>query len=85
MEEFKTSSVAWKWKFRLLELGMEEFEPNSMLGIGNGGVRDQFRRWESGMEEFEQSSRFGIANEQVRVIFRFLESGMEVWVLESGM
>ena len=25
-------------KFRRLVLGMEEFEPSSMFGIGNGGV-----------------------------------------------
>ena len=29
-------------KFRLLELGIEEFEPSSRLGIGNGGVRAKF-------------------------------------------
>ena len=47
---------------------MEEFEPSSRLGIGNGGVRAKFdacnRKWrsssqvrslESGMEEFEPS------------------------------
>ena len=31
---------------------MEEFEPSSMPGIGNGGVRAKLRRLESGMEEF---------------------------------
>ena len=48
---------------------MKEFELSSMLGIGNGGVRDKFVAWnrklkssskvrelESGMEEFEPSS-----------------------------
>ena len=64
---------------------MEEFEPSSWLGIGNGGVRAQFRSRESGMEEFEQSSKLGIGNELVRVKFRCLESGMEVRGLESGM
>ena len=54
---------------------MEEFEPSSMFGIGNGGVRVMFEAWnrkwrssnlvrclESEIEEFEQSSRFGIGN-----------------------
>ena len=48
---------------------MEEFEPSSRLGIGNGGVRVKFDAWirkwrslsqvrclESEMEEFEPSS-----------------------------
>ena len=41
---------------------MEEFEPSSRLGIGNGGVRAQFRRLESGMEKFEPSSMNGNGN-----------------------
>ena len=45
---------------------MEEFEPSSMLGIENGGVRDKFRRLELGMEEFETSLRLRIGNEGVR-------------------
>ena len=45
-------------KVRCLESGMEEFEPSSMLGIGNGGVRSL----ESGMEEFEKSAKLGIGN-----------------------
>ena len=42
MEEFKLSSDAWnrEWKIssqvRCLESGLEEFEPSSKLGIGNG-------------------------------------------------
>ena len=48
---------------------MEEFEPSSRLGIGNGGVRAKFRRMESGMEEFELSSRIGIGNGGVRAKF----------------
>ena len=39
---------------------MEEFEPSSRLGIGNGGVRAKFRRLESKMVEFEPSSKLGI-------------------------
>ena len=83
--------IPWnrKWRssslVRSLESEMEDFEPSSMLGIGNGGVRAQFRRWESGMDEFEQSSKLGIGNERVRVKFRCLESGKEVRGLESGM
>ena len=44
MKEFEPSSDASdrKWKsssqVRGLESGMEEFEPSSKLGIGNGGV-----------------------------------------------
>ena len=38
------------------------FNPSSMLGIENVGVRAKFRRLESEMEEFEQSTRFGIGN-----------------------
>ena len=69
---------------------MEEFEPSSRLGIGNGGVRAKFEAWnrewrsssqvrglESGMEEFEPSSRLGIGNGGVRAKFRRLESEME--------
>ena len=65
----QTKFVAWnrKWRsssqFRSLKSEMEEFEPSSKLGIGNGGVRAQFRRWDSEMEEFGQSSRLGIENE----------------------
>ena len=65
----QTKFVSWnrKWRsssqFRRLESEMEEFEPSSRLGIGNGGVRAQFRHWESEMEEFGQSSRLGIGNE----------------------
>ena len=44
---------------------MEEFEPRSKLGIGNGGVRAKSRRLKSGIEEFETSSRLGIGNEGV--------------------
>ena len=44
---------------------MEEFEPSSMLGIRNGGVRAKFRRFESGMDEFETSLKLGIGNEGV--------------------
>ena len=72
MEEFEHSSSTVltlaignggdRVKFRLLELGMEEFEPSSRLGIGNGGVRAQFRRLESGIEKFEPSSRIGNGN-----------------------
>ena len=35
---------------------MQEFEPSSRIGIGNGGVQAKFRRLESGMVEFEPSS-----------------------------
>ena len=41
---------------------MEEFEPSSKLGIGNGGVRVKFRCLESEMEVFNHSSRLGIGN-----------------------
>ena len=44
---------------------MEEFEPSSKLGIGNGGVRDKFRRLELEMKEFETISKLGIGNEGV--------------------
>ena len=45
MEEFEQSSDAWNrerksWRqVRCLDSGMEEYEPCSKLGIGNGGVR----------------------------------------------
>ena len=68
---------------------MEEFEPNSMLKIGNG-VQAKFNAWnrdwkrsskvrslESEMEEFEQSSRLGMGNGGVPAKFRHLESEME--------
>ena len=73
MEEFGQSSDVWnrKWKsssqVRSLESGMEDFDPSSRLGIGNGGVRAHFRCLESGMKEFEQSSMLGIGNGRVRV------------------
>ena len=53
MEEFEPSWETWNrdWSssilVRCLESGMEEFEPSSLLGIGNGGVQAQFRRLES--------------------------------------
>ena len=70
---------------------MEEFEPSSRLGIGNGGVRAKFRHLEFEMEEFEPSTdtcnwewlssrlvpRLGSGNGGVRAKFRRLESGME--------
>ena len=57
-------------KSRLLDSGMEEFEPSSdvwnrewrsssqvlKLEISNGGVRGKFGRLELGMKEFESSS-----------------------------
>ena len=49
MEEFETSSDTWNWLCR-------SSSQVRMLGIRNGGVRDQLRRLESGMEEFEPSS-----------------------------
>ena len=48
---------------------MEEFEPSSMFGIGNGEVRAKFRLLESGMKEFETSSKLGIGNGGVRAKF----------------
>ena len=48
---------------------MEEFEPNSSLGIENGGVRAKFRCLESGKEEFEISSRLGMGNGGVQAKF----------------
>ena len=56
---------------------MEEFEPSTKFGIGNGGVRVKFRLLESGMEDFEPRSRLGIGNRGVRAEFRRLESEME--------
>ena len=55
IREWRSSS-----QVRCLESEMEEFEPSSKLGIGNGGVRAKFRSLESEMEEFETSSRLGI-------------------------
>ena len=52
---------------------MEEFEPSSTLGIGNGGVRTKFRYLELGMEEFKPSSMLGIGNGGVRAKFGHLE------------
>ena len=65
---------------------MEEFEPSSKLGIGNGGVRVKLRGFESEMEELKPSSdtwnrewksssqlpKLGIGNGRVRAKF-------EVW------
>ena len=48
---------------------MEDFEPISRLGIGNGGVPAKFRRMESGMKEFELISRIGVGNGGVRAKF----------------
>ena len=48
---------------------MVEFEPSSMLGIGNRGVRAKFGRLKSEREEFETSSRLGIGNGRVRANF----------------
>ena len=49
MEEIEPSSDSWNWEWkslsqvRGLESEMEEFEPSSMLGIGNGIVRAKFK------------------------------------------
>ena len=48
---------------------MEEYEPSSRLGIGNGEVRAKFRLLESRMKEFEPSSMLGIGNGGVRAKF----------------
>ena len=51
MEVFQPSSDVWNRELkssiqvRCLESGMEEFEPSSMLGIGNGKVRAKFEAW----------------------------------------
>ena len=66
MKEFESNSDAWNWEWKSLrqvrsfESEMEELEPSSRLGIGNGGVRAKFRRLESKLVEFEPSSRLGI-------------------------
>ena len=54
---FKARNREWKSSSqdRSLESEMEEFEPSSRFGIGNGGVRAKFRSLESGMEEFKPS------------------------------
>ena len=62
---------------------MVEFQPSSISGIGNGGVRAKFRHLESEMKKFEQSSKFGIGNGGVRAKFRHLESEMEEFVPSS--
>ena len=63
---------------------MEEFEPSSMLRIGNGGVRARFRDLESGMKEFE----LGIGNGGVRSQFdawnRKLRISNQVAILGIG-
>ena len=70
---------------------MEEFEPSSMLGIGNGGVRFKLKLLESGMEEFDSNfnswnrewrssskcSKLEIGNRAVTAKFRSLETGIE--------
>ena len=48
---------------------MEQFQPSSMFGIGNGGVRAKFRCLESVIEEFESSSKLGIGNGRVPAKF----------------
>ena len=60
MERVLDKFEAWnrEWmsssQVRGLESGMEEFEPSSKLGIGNGRVRFKLKHLESEMEEFEQ-------------------------------
>ena len=98
MNEFESNSDVWnrEWKFeawnwecrssihvRYLKSELEEFEPSSKLGIGNGGVRVTFRCLESGMVAFNPSSRLGIGNVRVRAKFRRLESEMEEFVPSS--
>ena len=72
MKEFEPNSDAWnrEWKssrqVRSLESGMEEFEPSSKLGIGNGGVRTKFEAWNRKWTSSSQVPTLGIGNGRVR-------------------
>ena len=56
---------------------MDEFEPSSMFGIGNGDVRAKLRRLESGMEELESNSDTWNREWRSSSLVRGLESEME--------
>ena len=58
-----------------LESGMEEFEPSSWLGIGNGGVRAKFKAWN---RKWKSSSQVLCWNREWR-------SSSQVRILESEM
>ena len=95
MEEFEPSSDAWnrEWKssrrVRGLESGMEEFEPRSGLGIGNGVVRAKFEVWNRKWRSSSQVPTLEIGNGRVRAKFeawnREWRSLRQVHGLESGM
>ena len=44
---------------------MEEFEPSSMLVIGNGGVRAEFEAWNRKLRISSQVPSLGIGNGSV--------------------
>ena len=50
--EFDAWNRDWRRsrKVRSMESEIEEFEPNSRVEIGNGGVQAKFRHFESEME-----------------------------------
>ena len=50
-------------KFRCLESGIEEFEPRSKLGIGNGRFPDKFDVWNQKWRSSSQVPTLGIGNE----------------------
>ena len=62
---------------------MEEFEPRSKLGTGNGGVRAKFEVWNRKWRSSSQVPNLVIGNGGVQVKFRSLESGMEEFKYSS--
>ena len=87
MNEFESNSDACnrEWKFeawnrecrisnqvRCLESEMEEFEPISKLGIGNGGVRAKFEAWNRKWRRSRPVPTLGIGNGRVRAKFKVL-------------
>ena len=49
---------------------MEEFEPSSRLGIGNGGVRAKFEAWNRKWRSLSKVPSHEIGNGRVRVKFK---------------
>ena len=48
---------------------MKEFEPISLLGIGNEGVLDKFAAWNRKRRSLRKVPTLGIGNERVRAKF----------------
>ena len=80
MDEFDPSSDACNRErkrlrqVRGMESVMEEFDPSSRLGIGNGELESNYNSWNREWRRSSKCLKFGIGNRELRDKFRNLES-----------